>query len=132
MTDLLQATQDAIFDALNVAPVKALGPVYTNVPANTQPPFTEIGAIDAEAIGAKDAGLERHTVEVEFQWRGDTRRPLLAMMHAARTALEGKSLTSAGAVLERPRWLASATDRDDDGKTYHGIHRFELIAQPAD
>jgi len=132
MTDLLQATQDAVFAAVNVAAVKALAPVYQNVPPNTQPPFIEIGAIDAEEIGAKGDGLERHTVEIEFQHRGPARRPLLAMMHAVREALTGVVLTAPGATLDQCHWLASATDREDDGVTYHGIHRFEMLVQQDD
>jgi hypothetical protein len=132
MVDLLAATLQASFDALNVAPVTDLAPVFTNVPANTQPPFIEIGAIDAEGIGGKDGGFERHTVEIEYQHRGNSRLPLLAMMNAGRSAMEAAEMITPGAELEAPRWLASATDREDDGVTYHGIQRFELTAQPED
>jgi hypothetical protein len=130
--DLLSATQDAVFDAINAPALTALGPVFTNVPENQKPPFTAIGAIDAERVGTKDGGLERHTVEIEFQHRGQSKIPLFAMMHAARTLLEAAKLTAAGALLQTPIWQASATDREDDGQTYHGIHRFELFAQPDD
>ena len=132
MTDLLQATQDFVFALLNVPSVTVLAPVFTNVPPNTPPPFIEVGAIDAQAIGTKADELEQHSVEVEFQFRGSTRRPLLAMMSAARSAMEQGTASVSGADLEQPRWLASATDREEDGVTYHGIHRFELIAQADD
>lgn len=131
MTDLLRATQDGIFALLNIPAVTSLAPVFTNVPPNTQPPFIEVGAIDAQEIGPKGGSIEQHAVEVEFQHRGSSRLPLLAMMTAARTAIEGQVIDPvAGALLEDPRWLASATDREEDGVTYHGIHRFELFAQP--
>ena len=132
MTDLLQATQDGVFALLNVPAVTSLAPVFTNVPKGTEPPFIEVGAIDAQDIGAKDSGLEQHAVEIDFQFRGPSRRPLFAMMHAARRALEGQTIAISGAVIEDPRWIASATDREEDGVTYHGIHRFELIAQVDD
>ena len=132
MIDLLLATQDAVFAALNVPAVTGLAPVFTSVPPNTQPPFVAVGLIDAEAFGDdKSGGIEQHTVEIEFQFRGNTRRPLLAMMHAARTALAGTALSAPGAVLTAALWRASATDREDDGVTWHGIHRFELFAQQA-
>lgn len=129
MTDLSQATADAVFAALNVPAVTTFGPVFTSVPAGAQPPFIEIGAIDAEEIGGKGDSLEQIAFEIEFQHRGPSRRPLLAAMHAVRTTLVAASLEADGAELETPHWLASATDREDDGVTYHGIHRFELIAQ---
>lgn len=132
MTDLLQATTDALFAALNVPAVTGLAPVFTSVPDNQQPPFIEIGAVDAEEIGAKGGGLEQHSAEIEFHHRGGSKRPLFAMMHAGRAAIEAAELEAVGAVLEQARWLASATDREADGVTYHGIHRFELIAQADD
>lgn len=132
MVDLLQATQDALFAAMNVPAVTSLAPVFTNVPQNQKPPFILIGAIDAEDIGPKDRGLEQHSAEIEFQYRGPSKRPLFAMMHAARGAIEAAELAADGAELGEARWLASATDREDDGVTYHGIHRFELLAQPSD
>lgn len=130
MTDLLQATQDAVFAALDVPAMTVFGPVFTTVPDNQQPPFVEIGSIDAELVDeTKDGELERHSIEIEFQHRGGSRRPLFAAMHTARTLLRAAALIAPGAQLERPRWQASATDREDDGKTWHGIHRFELLAQ---
>lgn len=129
MTDLLQATADALFAAMNVEAVTSLAPVFTSVPENAKPPFIEIGAIDAEEIGTKGGGLEQHSAEIEFHHRGRSKRPLFAMMSAARAALEGADLSAPGASLGDLHWRASATDREDDGVTYHGIHRFELIAQ---
>ena len=129
MIDLLQATQDAIFALLDVPSVTVLAPVYTSVPEKAQPPYILIGLIDAEEVGPKGGGLEQHSIEVEFQYRGTSKRPLFAMMRAARTAIEGGVMSIPGATLENARWLASATDREDDGVTYHGIHRFELFAQ---
>ncbi len=130
--ELIDHTLDAVFAGLNVAAVTALGPVFSNVPAKQQPPFVEIGAIDAEDYGGSDTALERHTVELEFQYRGSTRKPLLAQMKAARTAMTNAVLADAGATFGRARWLASATDRDDDGVTWHGIQKYELLVQPAD
>jgi hypothetical protein len=132
MTDLLQATSSALYAALNVPSVTALAPVFASVPENQQPPFIEIGAIDAEEIGGKHSSLEQHSAEIQFQYRGRSKKPLFAMMHAARVAIETARLTAVGAVIEDARWLASATDREEDGVTHHGIHRFELTAQADD
>jgi len=129
MTDLLQATHDAIFAALDVAAVTDLAPVFTNVPPERQPPFIEVGAIEAKQIGGKDGGLEQHAIEIEFRHRGQSKRPLFAMMSAARAQIEGALLVAAGAAFGRPVWTDSATDREDDGVTHHGAMRFEVIVQ---
>jgi hypothetical protein len=132
MTDLLQATAEGVFAALDLPAVTSLAPVYTTVPKGAQPPYIEIGAIDAENDGPKDGGLENLSFEIEYHHRGPSRWPLLAMMHAARTALEAADIEATGAAFSDVRWLASATDREDDGVTHHGIHRFELHAQPTE
>ena len=133
MTDLLTATHDAVVAALEgSAALVALAPVYSNVPPETQPPFVELGAIEAEeANPTKMPGVERHRIELAFQHRGPSRRPLLAMMQAARAALEDRALTAAGASLARVKWTESATDREEDGVTWHGAMSFELLAQQA-
>lgn len=129
MVDLLQATTSGVFGLIDVAAVTDLAPVYAPVPPRTEPPFIEIGAIDAEETGPKGGGLELHTVEIEFQHRGSSKLPLFAMMAAVRTALDKKVIEAPGASFGEARWVASATDREEDGVTYHGIHRFELLAQ---
>lgn len=135
MTDLLRATQDAVFAALNVDGVtgSAAGvTVWTSVPPGMTPPFVEIGSIDAEEFQpVKMPGIELHTIEVAYRWRGDTRLPLLAMMDAGRIAFEATPLTAPGARFDRQLWRASATDREDDGVTWHGAQRFDVLVQQA-
>lgn len=126
------ATLVAAYDMLNVAEVTDLGPVFSSVPANQQPPFVEIGAIDAEEAGGSDTPLERHTIELEFVHRGNSRLPLLEQMRAARIALTSGRLQGDGVSFGAARWLASATDREDDGVTWHGIQKYELLVQPED
>lgn len=129
MVDLLQASTDGTFTLISVPAVTKLAPVYTTVPKGAQPPFIEVGAIDAEDVGPKGGGLEQHSIEIEFQHRGESKAPLFAMMAAVRRLLDGATIEAAGASFGEARWVASATDREDDGVTYHGIHRFELLAQ---
>lgn len=129
MTDLLQASHDGLFALANVAGVTTLAPVFTNVPEGQQPPFVEIGAIDAEEIGGKSGGLEKHGIEIEFRTRGSSKRPLMALMHAARSAIDRQRPYVEGAEFGEIRWIASATDREDDGVTHHGVQRYEVIVQ---
>jgi hypothetical protein len=129
LTDLLQATQDGVFAALNVPAVTALAPVFQHVPENTQPPFIVVGDIDAEPFGSKDGDLEQQTIEIEYVARGKGRRELLAMMNAGREALEGQPISANGADLSRPRWLNSSALGAEDGVTYAGVQQYEVIAQ---
>lgn len=130
MSDLLAATLAGAFAALDVPAVTALAPVFSDVPAEQQPPFIEIGAIDAEEVDGAD-GLELHTIEIEYQDRGGSRLPLLAMMNTSRAALEA-GLEAAGVAFGDVRWLASATDREDDGVSRYGIQKFAVHVQADD
>lgn len=132
MTDLIAATQDAVFGALNVSAVTGLAPVFTSVPADQRPPFVEIGAINAEEFEAgKMPGVEQHTIEVHCRTRDGGRMPLLAILAAVRVRLESASMTAAGAAPSRAQWRETLTDRADDGVTWVGLHRFTLLTQQA-
>lgn len=129
-TDLLSATQDAVFAALAAGNLD--WPVFQHVPQDQQPDFIVVGAIDAEEIGGKHDSLERHVVDVVYIFRGKARRGLFAMMHAGREAIEGADMIADGAELSDARWLQSADDLLDDGVTYQGLQQFEITAQQAD
>jgi hypothetical protein len=129
MIDLLTATQDAIYAALNVPAVTALAPVFQHVPEGTAPPYIVVADIDAEP--GEDKGSQAMTVDVVSVHRGKGRRPLLAMMHAVFEALEGQSIAAPGADLECPRWLGSETSPAEDGVTYGALQQFLVSAEPA-
>lgn len=131
MSDLLTATQTAIYTALNVAPVTSLAPVTQHVIEDTDPPLVIIGDVSFEPIGGKSGGLDRATVEVVTLYRGSKRTELFAIQTAVRNALDHQSVSASGALLSRPVFVSSEVEEMEDGVTYMGTQRFELIVQPA-
>jgi hypothetical protein len=129
MTDLLTATQDAIYAALNVPAVTSLAPVFQHVPEGTKPPYIVVADIDAEPGQTK--GSQDMTIDVVSVHVGKGRRPLLAMMHAVFVALDGQPIAAPGAELEAPRWLGSETSPAEDGVTYGALQQFFVAAEPA-
>jgi hypothetical protein len=131
MTDLLTATQTAFYTALNVSTLTELSPVTQHVIENTEPPLTIIGGVSFEPIGGKDGGLDRATVEIITLYRGTQRTELFAIQSAVRTLLDGQTITAAGAEFSRPVYVSSEVEELEDGVTYLGTQRFEVIVQPA-
>ena len=131
MIDLMSAARGAVYAALAATVDPALAAVFDDVPQGTQPPFLKVGAIDSESRATKGEQLERLTVEVIAVHRGEDRGVLLAMMHAARAALDGQAVTAPDAALRPPRFeSASASDVGPDGVTYAGLITFTIDAQP--
>lgn len=137
MIDLLQAAQDAAFAALK--PIEALPglpagmQVFQHVPQDTQPPMIVLGMMTSDDAGEKGEQVEEITLEVQYVYRGPGRAPLLAMMHAGRTALDRQeiSIDGSGALLEYPRFVsAEAGDAIADGVTYVGLQVFKFYAWP--
>lgn len=130
MIDLMQATQDAVYAALAAAITDV--PVRQHLAQGQQPPFVRIFGLTSESQADKDDQLEEITVEVHVVTQGEQNGPLLTLMHRARSALDGKPLTSSIAVLERPTYASGAADGPaDDGITYAGVLTFRITAQPA-
>lgn len=134
--DLLQGAQDAVFAALKPIELDAGLPdglgVYQHVPENTQPPIVMIGQIGSESQDEHGDQVELITLELQYVFRGPSRAPLLAMMHAGRRALDNQDIAAAGIAFERPRYQRQeAGDALADGVTYVGIQYFEFTAEPA-
>jgi hypothetical protein len=133
--DLLQAAQDAVFAVLKPiegsAGVAGLA-VYQHVPENAQPPMAVIGAIASANAEEHADQVETISIEIHAVFRGPGRAPLLAILHAVRTALDGQQLPSEVVSFERPRFQkAEAGDALADGMTYVGMSTFEFLAEPA-
>ncbi len=136
MIDLLQGAQDAVFAALKPIELDPAMPtgtgVFQHVPEATQPPIIAIGALTSDSDDEHGDQVETITVEIHSIWRGPGRAPLLAMMHAVRTALDNQQIAASGIAFERPRYQkAAASDVMEDGLTYVGLTVFEFTAEPA-
>lgn len=130
MTDLLSATQGAVYRAVSTGVTFGF---FVNVPQGAKAPFGKVGTIEAEPEPEKGDGLERHEVELIYVYQGREKADLTAMMHAGRVAIEAAELMADGADFSQARWLSSvASDASAaDGITYAGISRFEIYAMPA-
>lgn len=131
MVDTLQATQDAIFAALDAVIPSDLALVRQAVKQDTQPPFVIVGDMDVEAA-AKGSRFDRITIEVHSVYRGAARRGLLAIMAAVRDALDDQPLDdTGGCTFSTPSFISAGTALGDDGVTYAGVIQFEVFAEPA-
>lgn len=131
MIDLLQAAQDAVYDALAGSVPAELATVRQHVRENTQPPLVIIGALDS-VPESKGGELELVTVEIQSIYRGGDRGELLRIAGAVRAALDGCSITADGASFSTPSWTrTSVSDAASDGVTYAAISTFEFYAEPA-
>ncbi|HEX2594803.1 MAG TPA: DUF3168 domain-containing protein [Rhizomicrobium sp.] len=134
MADMMQATQDAVFAALDAAH-KAVNPslatVRQHVPENTLPPLVIVGDMDAENVGGKGERTDKIVIDVVSIYRGTARRGLLAIMAINRDALEDQEISAPGAAFSTPRFLSANTALGEDGATYAGVQQFEIYAEPA-
>ena len=136
MNDLLEPAQDALFGALVALEGNAELPdglqVFQHVPEDTQPPMIVVGQLSSENAEDKGELIEEITAEIHFVYRGSSRALLLAMMRAGRGVLQNAAIEAAGAIFERPRWVAAeASNALADGVTYVGLQVFKFYAQPA-
>lgn len=138
MIDTASAVQKAIFAKLNgSAAVTNVAPVFQHVPEKDDSgddvdlPLVIIGNVSLEPIGGKDGGLDRATFEVITFVREPDQTALFALQSAVRNALEDQPVTADGALISNPVFQASDAELMEDGETYQGTQRFEVIAQPA-
>lgn len=131
--DLLTPVQEAFFATLTAAIASDQCDVFVVMPENPAGNFSMIGAMDSEELGEIDGQLEKITVEVQYVYRGNDRRQLLALMAAGRASLDRKYLTPVeGVAMGIVRYSSGhASAVGPDGKTYAGIQNFMLLAQPA-
>ena len=132
IVDLVTPSQDAVVARLKADVPPELGSVHQHVKQDTKPPFVMVGSIDISNEGSKGSQTELVSVELHFVTRGSSRAPLLALMHAARAALEGRELEADGVQFETPNFMGSTvSNAGPDGVTYAGISTFEFYAEPA-
>lgn len=130
--DMITPAQDAVIARLKDGVPPELGSVHQHVTQDTKPPFVMIGAIDTSNEGSKGNQNELVMVDLHFVFRGSTRAPLIALMQAARAALEGQPLVGEGVDFETPNWTGSSvSNAGPDGVTYAGISTYEFHAEPA-
>lgn len=130
MTDLVEEARAAVLVALEAALPGLL--VRDHIKQNTQPDYLLIGDIDWENQGSKDSPLLSVTIELIHVYRGGDRPVMLGRMNAAWEALEGATLTTGSAIVQRLTLEGGAAGTaGDDGVTYTGLQSFSCFVEPA-
>ena len=134
--DLITPAQNAVFRAL--APLAGRDDlpvglkVFQHVPQDTPPPYLMVGRLACDNAEEHGEQAEMITAEVIGVYRGNQRAELLAVMAAARAALDRQPIEDAGATLEPPRFQKlDAGEAIADGQTYVAMATFEFLATPA-
>ena len=131
MPDFKYALQVALGEALEAAEAITIE-VFQHVPEKQEPPFHVIDKMTVTPIGGKDGGLDRIEVDVITEIRAPGREYLSPHMNAVRDTIDDQPLpVQAGVEFSIPRLIAEEDELLEDGQTYVGLQRFEVIAQPA-
>lgn len=139
MFDPATAVQDAAFAALNVPLVTGLGAeVWSHSPEIDEgdDPLASgsivlVHDISLTPEGGKDGGLDRATLTIVTLVRKPARSALSALQATVRKLLETSPVVTDGALLSQPVLVAAESGLMEDGATYMGTQRFELLVQPA-
>ena len=133
MIDSQTAVQSAVFTALNsAASVTALADVWQNPPEDTQPGdkgLVILGLVSLQAGDLKSGDLDSATISIFTQVRKPDATVLYALNSAVRNALEGQTITAAGALIGSPVFLSADPKLMQDGQTYEDELRFEMFVQ---
>ncbi|MDX3908421.1 MAG: DUF3168 domain-containing protein [Sphingobium sp.] len=102
-------------------------PVFQHVPEDTDPPVIIIGDIEATPIGGKDDPDRRVALTVITVTEAEERKPLLDLMNAVETRLDGARLQENGWKLSFT-FVGSSAVLTPEGDGYVGESRFEILA----
>jgi hypothetical protein len=135
MIDAQYAVQFGLYSTLNAdASVTALAEVWQNPPENKQPGakgLVIIGLVSLDADQDMAGTIDRAKVSVFTQMRKPDAQHLYALNAAVRNALDGQTITAAGAVISNPQFLSADPKLMEDGQTYEDELTFEMFVQSA-
>jgi hypothetical protein len=129
--DAKLATQDAVFDALNVPALTDLVQVLQHVLEGVEPPIVVVGDIEVTDLGSKGERFDQVRVTILTYVREPAREALYEITRKVRELLEDVAITAAGADLSRPVLETDTDEFVDELKMYEGTQTFLLFAQPA-
>jgi hypothetical protein len=108
--------------------------VWQNPPENKQPGakgLVIIGLVSLDADQDMAGTIDRAKVSVFTQMRKPDAQHLYALNAAVRNALDGQTITAAGAVISNPQFLSADPKLMEDGQTYEDELTFEMFVQSA-
>lgn len=133
MASAALALQQAIFSKLagDVATTTALGGprIYDDVPTRAEFPFMTLDqSTERDWSTGTEEGYE-HVITLHVWSRERGGKEALAVIAAARDALQDQDLPLEGCRLVNLRHEFSEARRDTDGETFHGISRFRAVTE---
>lgn len=128
------AVQEALFNALSAdAPLQALlgSPMrlYDHVPPDAVFPFVTLGEMQAEPFDTFDHDGMAQLVTLHVWSRQRGRKESKAIMDALYQRLHHGALTISGRQLVLCRFLEAEALLEDDGLTYHGVARYQVLTR---
>ena len=136
MTDILFATQQAVYAALSGTPalqalIGAPARLYDHAPPGLTFPYVTFGALHVAPYDTKtETGFEQTvTLDIWSRYRGQ--REAQDILQAIYTALHRATLTISGATFLLCEFHSADLTPLDDGITTHAAVRFTVMAQGA-
>ncbi len=102
--------------------------VYDNPPEAAAFDYVSFGDHTALPWNTKTDNGQQITFVVHFWSRDPSRAKTLQMMKAAQDSLQNCSLTISGGTVTLCQWDYEDSRLDPDGKTWHGVQRYRLLA----
>lgn len=102
--------------------------IYDNPPETAVFDYISFGDHTAIPWNTKTDNGQQLTFIVHFWSRSSSRATLLQMMKAAQDSLQNCSLTVSGGTVTLCQWEYEDSRLDPDGKTWHGVQRYRLLA----
>lgn len=129
MADPSWALQQAVYAAVTaaVAPIA----VHDHPPQESAFPYFTIGEAAGYYDGTKTEDGQEVTVNVHAWSRYRGRKEVKELLGKVYDALHEKPLTVPGFNVSLVRFEFGDSALDEDGLTYHGVHRYRIFIQPA-
>ncbi len=130
MTDTRTPLMEALVARLDGEVGSGVG-VFSDIPDNTPPPVVIVDQLAREEAGEKSGGLDLYPFEIVTITKGESRKPLNAIMASVRSRLHDWTPAAPGLIFSSIRFLSDDDSALEDGVKI-GRSRFEVYVQPAD
>lgn len=129
MNEAEYQVQKAVFEAFNNSPGTDYA-VYDDVSEDTEYPYIVIGETTSVPFRTKDSDGFEVSVVVHYWSRFDGREEVKQMMDQGYDVLHESDLAVEGFDTLHCYWEFSEVVLENDGRTRHGVQRFNLTISP--
>ncbi len=105
--------------------------LYDHVPEDPIYPYLTYGPMRSENIGGDDLQLTAHNMTLHLWSRYGGRAEIMALTDAVSGVLESGSWQLATGILVNANVMFTDNFRAPDGRTLHGVIRFNATTQPS-